>query len=1083
MRNHVNDGGETAQFVRIGKAGKFTGYQCGSTVFVTGQIQMPETLTVPETWECTAGTYLFLGQTFSGAEAAEFLKAAARFCAACDRTILFGWIHNPADDFVQWEYELLLQEGENGGVRAFKSGREFAWQQYALFLPGGSRMVLKDEAVFVQQEGAAHRFFAPQVVLDGIGNAKIPLVGNDAGIWQMDFMLPPQTDIFERLDAGIRYWAKRKGQPYCVTAPLFHPDTEIKLLGRFDFTKNPEDGMRFFFDKSAAAAMCCDIPTIYGRQMRAKPFFLDSGELGEDCPQLVMAKGIRWFVKQETGLLAACGYYLTYGGRFDLQIVTEDGDFAEDDRILCGRMGTEYIRCSAGGSLPIKFLPGHAAYCKMDGEEGLETIATTAWAAFGADEAAAKYYSAASQTALYAQKEQTSDLLTYFELPSAQLLGECAVPFLPVQRLIEKTPDKNLPSRMEAECILPVRSERILAEENMCCSAKDGEVAAATPQGLLVGVAGEKWNWIGIASNQDAALPDSKLEGISDRLLMEFHDSRLFLPMADAKAMAEQIQQWSFALTVEDWQFLVDKAHFRSDREDKSDTAVIFKYAKDKSLDELMEEASFHNPKLAGDVKQIYRRAAACAYDRDGNVRSDYRNFNDIIHDREFCGVLLLNCPLTANAMPPELKLLLAGLAPDALYAHHMGIHANDIVVCDGSLRMRRSSYFGIVDYNNEQVIVNEDAAGRDYDFITKRILLEIRNSAIVQFAAEAELLVNRLFDAKAAAITDEAGNCLVLEGSYQNCGGIGQYVFALQKSTVFILAGSMLSEVEVSEVRMKAADADGRLTGEFSISGKLRFLENESCDVWAYGLRRNMTGDGEKEEDGYLKFDGLSVDMSIAQAGPGAKRFTVAYDALQIDESSSVRRSGSLPACLPSHPGALTRHECSGGMPSALGYRSITCPVEQGEIKTAWYGLHYTIPLGTLGANASTGALELKLLCAWGVPDNAEETMPVFVGIGIPGMGADGIRLNLQGILKLDFKSVELHVYRTKEKTDYQLCFRNFTLSALGLSFPPGKNNIYLFGEDGSKLGWYAAYQEEKEDGDGKGDDACGRSGCKQLN
>ena len=48
-------------------------------------------------------------------------------------------------------------------------------------------------------------------------------------------------------------------------------------------------------------------------------------------------------------------------------------------------------------------------------------------------------------------------------------------------------------------------------------------------------------------------------------------------------------------------------------------------------------------------------------------------------------------------------------------------------------------------------------------------------------------------------------------------------------------------------------------------------------------------------------------------------------------------------------------------------------------------------------------------------------------------------------------------------------LRFRNFAMKFLGLSFPPGYNDIYLFGNPGqstpTKLGWYAAYSAEKDD------------------
>lgn len=1130
MRERRQENENTAQFTKIGTAGGLTGYQCGRTVFCTAGQQAADVQTAAQTWEMETGSYLFLGEALKPDAASEFLISAVWLLKSCGGNILFGWICNPNIPMRQWKYQLLLRESGSGDAHRLLTGREFDWQRYALFLPGGSRMVLDDftaekenaltaseraqrekeasgeTAVRLETAGKKHWLRTPGITLYGEGKPELWLTGEDAGVWEVDFLLPGEPDIFARIDAGIRYDSMQGGQPYRATAALFRPGQDMRLRGRLDFAKEPEEGMQFFFDESVSFEIPCDIPTLYGRRVYARMRFSTGGadaKTGEEeRPGLVFAKGIRWFTTEGGKLGAASEYYLTYTGRFDLRIEADiptacgeergaapafGGEVREaapalcgeisEDAILCGRMGTEYLRCGAAGLLPICFHPGKPAYCALDGKaEGLGEIATTAWISFGTSEEAVSYYSSAAQTALYTIQERTSELLAYLELPVAQLAGETAVPVLPVKQLSEETTEEELLLGMELAGILPTRTRLLLDAANVIENAENTERIAMTPQGWLVGVLGNTWNWIGLAANHDKEVPDSGFAGMSKRLQMEFHDSRLFLPMADFAAVSAEVQHWKLDFAVGDWRFLVDAEHLRGGREDKSNTAIIFKYAKDKTIDKLMEETDFKEQRLAGDIAKIYQSAAARAYDRDGNVLADYRNFHEIIHDPAFSGVLVLNCPLLADRMPEELKLLLAGLDGEALYAHHMGIHANDIIVKDGSLVMKRSSYFGMVDYQDNGALVNEDIDGKDYDFLTKRVLLEIRNSAIVQFAAEAEVLINRLFDTKAQAVTGEAGNCLVLDGSYQNSGGLGQYVFALRQSTVLALKGSMPETVEVSAVRMKAWETDGMLTGSFGLTGKLRFLRDAACDIPAYG------SDPDTGEDGYLAFDGLMVDMSMELAGAKEKHFAVRYETLTLDEAQSVPRRSSLPACLPAHPQALLRYNLSEGTPKTLGYRSMTCPVEQGEIKSQWYGLFYTVPLGSPGANAAVEVLELKLLYAWGMPGEAQKNPPVFVGIMLPGLGADGVTLNLQGILKLDFKSVEMLVYYTEEKTDYQLCFRNFTLSALGMSFPPGKNNIYLFGENGSGLGWYAAYQKEENDGGkGEGDHACSRAGDEQ--
>ena len=73
---------------------------------------------------------------------------------------------------------------------------------------------------------------------------------------------------------------------------------------------------------------------------------------------------------------------------------------------------------------------------------------------------------------------------------------------------------------------------------------------------------------------------------------------------------------------------------------------------------------------------------------------------------------------------------------------------------------------------------------------------------------------------------------------------------------------------------------------------------------------------------------------------------------------------------------------------------------------------------------------------------------------------------------MKLGFKSIEFLVDRPApdKPRSYMMRFRDFAIRLLSLSFPPGRNEIYLFGNPDqtgeAAVGWYAAYSE---DGDAK--------------
>ena len=134
------------------------------------------------------------------------------------------------------------------------------------------------------------------------------------------------------------------------------------------------------------------------------------------------------------------------------------------------------------------------------------------------------------------------------------------------------------------------------------------------------------------------------------------------------------------------------------------------------------------------------------------------------------------------------------------------------------------------------------------------------------------------------------------------------------------------------------------------------------------------------------------------------------------------------------------------------------------------WYGLVFDIDLGTLGALAGSKGLVLKLLLGWSNGGTREEPA-VYVGVRLPGVkDAIGVELPLQGVITLGFKTIEMIVNNPNAGTrEYMLRFRNFAMKFLGMSFPPGYNDIYLFGNPGqstpTKLGWYAAYSAEKDD------------------
>jgi hypothetical protein len=91
-------------------------------------------------------------------------------------------------------------------------------------------------------------------------------------------------------------------------------------------------------------------------------------------------------------------------------------------------------------------------------------------------------------------------------------------------------------------------------------------------------------------------------------------------------------------------------------------------------------------------------------------------------------------------------------------------------------------------------------------------------------------------------------------------------------------------------------------------------------------------------------------------------------------------------------------------------------------------------------------------------------------VGVKLPGAkDVIGVSLPLQGVVKLGFKGIEMQVDNDAANgRTYTLVMRDFALRLLGLAFPPGYNDVILFGVPNQtsdpKIGWYMAYASDSD-------------------
>jgi hypothetical protein len=549
---------------------------------------------------------------------------------------------------------------------------------------------------------------------------------------------------------------------------------------------------------------------------------------------------------------------------------------------------------------------------------------------------------------------------------------------------------------------------------------------------------------------------------------------------------------------VEDWTFRLSPDHWSDPgRGGEGNTYLIFKFVLGRSLAELAGDLStWAWPAAAspdGDpatAQKAILRTIARDVPPDGlpplPPSSPYHNFARVVNDPNWTGILALGAEVPLDTVPGPLQVLAAGIDPRAFRAHHVGMSATPYTVVDGQVWFDRTSLFGLIDYENMQE--QYFAADVPFAFRVMRLTVGFQNSAISSFASRAHLMVNRLFGSTTRLFPSSHGNNVVLEGAYQQQrqpdGSLHDaYVFSMPEASTVRLDQRVLQSAELLSVQLLTSSAANPKSGDdtvratFRMAGNLRFFEPPAFDPFCWGATETA--------DGWLRFGNLAVEMAFSLGDPaGTTVFSVQDGGLSFDLANSVARPDSLAARFPVRlTGLVTTPDTApteagdrngGGTappptPESMGYVSVRSPLDQSLLSRPWYGLVYTIDLGTLGALAGSSALSLSVLAAWS-PQPDETTPLLYLGVRLPGSrDAFGVSLPLQGILNLGFRAIEWLVDDPEGgPRTYTLRMRDFAVRFLGLTFPPGHNDIYLFGNpdqgSASKVGWYAAYAAEDD-------------------
>jgi hypothetical protein len=531
-------------------------------------------------------------------------------------------------------------------------------------------------------------------------------------------------------------------------------------------------------------------------------------------------------------------------------------------------------------------------------------------------------------------------------------------------------------------------------------------------------------------------------------------------------------------VTVESWKFLLSPRNWISP--DGSRTAlVMLKFATGRSIREFAGDlASWTWPEAAargGDAKVAQAQLLAAIADAQELTTGNdvYARFLRVVDDRAWNGVLSIDCEVPMSGLPDALKMLAAGIEVSRFKAHHVGVSATPFQT-DPKVTFNASSIFGLIDYRNPDSQYFDENV--HYLFRVSRLSVGFRNSVVAEFESAVQLLLNRLLGVKPILYPTDAGNSLTLAGVYQRQRGrdgveSGAYLFSLSGPAMFSLPGSAVQTADFLGAQLVLRSlAAGQVGATFQFSGRLRFYRPERFDPFCWGPVAVGPNNRPVDEaaDGYLAFTNYSIDMAFSLGDPqGSLVWTAHEAAVAFDLTNSKARPDSLAASFPVHltglsatPGTLT--------PADLGYVAVSAPIEQGALTTPWYGLVYELDLGDLGALAESAGISLRILAGWSA--GTGRAPAIYVGVRLPGLSdALGIDLPLQGVLNLGFRAIQFTADDGDDgRRSYALRFRDFALRILGLSFPPGHNDVYLVGSpagpaSSAQLGWYAAYSKDE--------------------
>ena len=537
----------------------------------------------------------------------------------------------------------------------------------------------------------------------------------------------------------------------------------------------------------------------------------------------------------------------------------------------------------------------------------------------------------------------------------------------------------------------------------------------------------------------------------------------------------------------------------------KSDPAtlkniLIFKFSPGKLIERIRDPRSWTNPadfntsdkaklsKLAADLTAFFDSELTQKLNDPATARY-YEGLKGIIEDESWTGIVGVNISVKPNALPPGLRMLAAGVG--TLVAHHVVVETSTLeFIPPQPPEPLESSLFGLIDYELEP-----NATKADVDFTVTRLLAHFLKGELADFGCKARLTLNTLFGERGKP--DQSGatsKTIRLIGSRERHAGSDTYslvIDPLDLGKPVALDSSVIEEVSLDKaeftVTEKSIEKDKQFNATFAFSGTLGFhaLNSGACDLFSYKK---------------LPYSGLIVRMEFLESKPRERgcRFDLtglSFNATPVVVDSPLKDTPAKPAPLGiavlrgnslirRFPMKLQKfyESQSGSNPTKDGFVAVRTDLADTDLgkplyaDKPFYGLDFTLNLGTLGEFASNAGITVGLLLAWSPKSSAQKDSVnrVNVFLKFPGVrGAETDLASLQGVVTLGASTYQLKAPE-KDRPSWVLMLNGIALRILGIGFPlvaEQRPKLHIFGSPPDKtqqqqatpLGWYAVYSRKE--------------------